>query len=817
MESIKNEKIKKIIQKWCEKKSNLIFLDSTDNILNFRIGEQIFKIHCPHDYPNCQNEMLFIDFDDLIFGYTWMSHLNSYIFDNKPNLTKLLSYIDKLFNNFNKVKRLDFDSIIEDDKILDDFDIEEIKFRKKLEDKLLSSKSSLTVDLDSTRTPILFGGKLPGHILINDFLSLQKNYKSSSSIKIELLNENIYDWKIIYSNFSNKELNNSLCELEKLYGYNNIEINIQFHDKLYPSYPPFIKIIRPTLNNNLMHRITNLKMVQLDYWSPCRENRFIIDKLYQIINLYGTIDINNSMNDKIKYPNGSFHELGGILVKLASLCDFKDDHEPLDDTDYPKIYNNNDYSNKTSTNQQNFWKPGTGYGTGSSSNWNIKEYLEIQKEKDIQIQSILQKIIEEVQVSLELISLAKILECSYFLPFIKNYLDGTTMLEIGKHKNIYKLIFSILQNFANEDTLFLFTTENQSNKNLYEILTLLNNEADSVIKFSEKNNANIDEYDEDSDLELSKMILILCEMLKPVYNNYVEQEKKLMDEKLSSADIINTETDIQKIYFEKFDFYKFSVCDFVQNGFKYTPLSSMDKLTTRRLAKEFSNLKNNLPIFYQSSIFVCVDDKNSRCFRVLITGSNDTPYDSGIFIFDVYIDENFPKGPPKMSFINHGNKRFNPNLYNNGKVCLSLLGTWRGVGGEEWNEKTSTIQQLLISVQSQILVGFPYFNEPGWESRFGSEKGDKMNKEYNNYIRYYTMCHAMCDILLDIDKNYTEFGTIIKNHFIYKKNYIMDLCKKWVEESMTLNNGPQQVEPIDKKMYEVKYQQLQNLLENLIN
>ena len=37
--------------------------------------------------------------------------------------------------------------------------------------------------------------------------------------------------------------------------------------------------------------------------------------------------------------------------------------------------------------------------------------------------------------------------------------------------------------------------------------------------------------------------------------------------------------------------------------------------------------------------------------------------------------------------------RFNPNLYNTGKVCLSLLGTWRGGGAaEEWNDKSSLLQ-----------------------------------------------------------------------------------------------------------------------------
>ena len=41
----------------------------------------------------------------------------------------------------------------------------------------------------------------------------------------------------------------------------------------------------------------------------------------------------------------------------------------------------------------------------------------------------------------------------------------------------------------------------------------------------------------------------------------------------------------------------------------------------------------------------------------------------------------------------NGVVRFNPNLYQCGKVCLSLLGTWEGAQGEQWNE-TSTILQV---------------------------------------------------------------------------------------------------------------------------
>lgn len=57
--------------------------------------------------------------------------------------------------------------------------------------------------------------------------------------------------------------------------------------------------------------------------------------------------------------------------------------------------------------------------------------------------------------------------------------------------------------------------------------------------------------------------------------------------------------------------------------------------------------------------------------------------------------------------------RFNPNLYAEGKVCLSLLGTWSGPG---WDPAISTLSQVLVSIQSAILVDKPYYNEPSYET-----------------------------------------------------------------------------------------------------
>jgi ubiquitin-protein ligase len=49
-------------------------------------------------------------------------------------------------------------------------------------------------------------------------------------------------------------------------------------------------------------------------------------------------------------------------------------------------------------------------------------------------------------------------------------------------------------------------------------------------------------------------------------------------------------------------------------------------------------------------------------------------------MYDVFFEDSYPNTSPKVNLVTTGNGkvRFNPNLYACGKVCLSLLGTWRG-------------------------------------------------------------------------------------------------------------------------------------------
>lgn len=80
-----------------------------------------------------------------------------------------------------------------------------------------------------------------------------------------------------------------------------------------------------------------------------------------------------------------------------------------------------------------------------------------------------------------------------------------------------------------------------------------------------------------------------------------------------------------------------------------------------------------------------------------------SPYENGVFEFDILCPPNYPDAPPSVLLVTTGGGkvRFNPNLYNCGKVCLSLLGTWAGPG---WQPNKSTILQ--VSVRETLKSNF---------------------------------------------------------------------------------------------------------------
>lgn len=86
--------------------------------------------------------------------------------------------------------------------------------------------------------------------------------------------------------------------------------------------------------------------------------------------------------------------------------------------------------------------------------------------------------------------------------------------------------------------------------------------------------------------------------------------------------------------------------------------------------------------------------------QVLITGPAETPYANGCFELDVYFPPDYPNSPMLINLetTGHHTIRFNPNLYNDGKVCLSVLNTWHGRPEEKWNAHTSSFLQVILFI-----------------------------------------------------------------------------------------------------------------------
>ena len=88
-------------------------------------------------------------------------------------------------------------------------------------------------------------------------------------------------------------------------------------------------------------------------------------------------------------------------------------------------------------------------------------------------------------------------------------------------------------------------------------------------------------------------------------------------------------------------------------------------------------------------------------YSVMIRGPEKTPYEDGLFVFDFQLSPNYPNEPPLCHYISYCSDRLNPNLYEDGKVCVSLLGTWSGKGTELWSS-SSNLLQVIISIQGKF-------------------------------------------------------------------------------------------------------------------
>jgi len=212
------------------------------------------------------------------------------------------------------------------------------------------------------------------------------------------------------------------------------------------------------------------------------------------------------------------------------------------------------------------------------------------------------------------------------------------------------------------------------------------------------------------------------------------------------------------------------------HAFRNEPPDTACKIAVVR--RELKTFTRGLPA--DRSIFVRSIDAHQSLFRACIIGPAKTPYQDVPFIFDCYLPPTYPQVPPKVHCMPvWGNERLNPNLYADGKVCLSLLGTWDGPG---WDSKTSTLHQVFLSLLALVLVEHPYYNEPGYEKHKDSLDGDRNSALYNENARLLALQGA-CTLAVSPPRG---LARVLHNHFAVAGPRMVAECESIIANPRSL-------------------------------
>lgn len=215
--------------------------------------------------------------------------------------------------------------------------------------------------------------------------------------------------------------------------------------------------------------------------------------------------------------------------------------------------------------------------------------------------------------------------------------------------------------------------------------------------------------------------------------------------------------------------------------------TSVAKNRLSTISKEIATLTTSLP----TGIFLKIAESRSDVMKVMIVGSEGSPYAGGLFTFDIFLPAEYPLMPPKMAFVLDGNDTdtysFNPNLHVGGSVCLSILNTWSGMPQEMWQPNKSTLLAVLVSVQAMILgAPFPWHNEPGHEN----EGESTQVKENKKVVQTKTIRHAMIAWKENMFENPNAkehiWREISQKYFSHNRKKILAEVMEWVPDNQYL-------------------------------
>lgn len=174
----------------------------------------------------------------------------------------------------------------------------------------------------------------------------------------------------------------------------------------------------------------------------------------------------------------------------------------------------------------------------------------------------------------------------------------------------------------------------------------------------------------------------------------------------------------------------------------------MSNSAFRRILKEFQQVSSSS--MKEMGIYWWYDQSNITKGKALILGPPETPYEACFFVYEFEFPTDYPFSPPKVKVLtSDGKTRFHPNLYVDGKVCLSILGTY---SGPSW-QSTMSLSMILISLKA-LLDANPLAHEPGYSTYTLSHP---LAAQYAKFVKYKLIEHTVKQLQQrDITKEFEE-------------------------------------------------------------
>ena len=129
-------------------------------------------------------------------------------------------------------------------------------------------------------------------------------------------------------------------------------------------------------------------------------------------------------------------------------------------------------------------------------------------------------------------------------------------------------------------------------------------------------------------------------------------------------------------------------------------------MALKRLHKEYKELLKDVNYLYSIAL-----TENPYVWEFIIIGPEDTLYEGGIFIEIFTFPKSYPNQSPQIKF---SQDMYHPNIYKDGRVCISILHNGSDqYGYEQDNERwspTQNVNTIMLSIIS--MLSSPNFDSP---------------------------------------------------------------------------------------------------------